>query len=184
MIEWHVKTPEELERLLETDLEKGLSEETAQLRGTEKKNILFAKKQKNKMYYIYSSGLVFEYLDRVTAHGFHRNPFEIVLVSIKGHTIDTGNPKPVAGVLVYILDLIVGKGILLIGTEMLVEFMDVETVQSSKSTDPYMSMYILGKRGNPLVGNVICDKRCVRIKTAILVSKIRTRDRKNSNQSS
>ena len=51
MIEWHVKTPEELERLLETDLEKGLSEETAQLRGTEKKNILFAKKQKNKMYY-------------------------------------------------------------------------------------------------------------------------------------
>jgi len=51
MIEWHVKTPEELERLLETDLEKGLSEDAALLRGTEKKNILFAKKQKDKMFY-------------------------------------------------------------------------------------------------------------------------------------
>ncbi|MBQ4122049.1 MAG: hypothetical protein IJD35_08540, partial [Clostridia bacterium] len=51
MIEWHVKTPEELERLLETDLEKGLSEDAALLRGTEKKNILFEKKQKDKMHY-------------------------------------------------------------------------------------------------------------------------------------
>ena len=51
MIEWHIKTPEELERLLETDLEKGLSEDTAALRGTEKKNILFAKKRKDKLYY-------------------------------------------------------------------------------------------------------------------------------------
>jgi len=51
MIEWHVKTPEELERLLETDFEKGLSEDAALLRCAEKKNILFAKKQKNKMYY-------------------------------------------------------------------------------------------------------------------------------------
>lgn len=51
MIEWHIKTPEELERLLETDLEKGLSNDTASLRGTEKKNILFAKKQKSKMHY-------------------------------------------------------------------------------------------------------------------------------------
>jgi len=51
MIEWHVKTPEELERLLETDLEKGLSEDAAALRGAEKKNILFAKKQKDKMFY-------------------------------------------------------------------------------------------------------------------------------------
>lgn len=51
MIEWHIKTPEELERLLKTDLENGLSEDTAALRGAEKKNILFAKKQKDKLYY-------------------------------------------------------------------------------------------------------------------------------------
>lgn len=51
MIEWHIKTPEEIERLLETDLEKGLSEETVQLHGSEKKNILFAKKPKDKMHY-------------------------------------------------------------------------------------------------------------------------------------
>lgn len=51
MIEWHIKTPEEIEKLLETDLEKGLSDEAASLRGAEKKNILFAKKPKDKIYY-------------------------------------------------------------------------------------------------------------------------------------
>ena len=51
MIEWHIKTHEELERLLETNLEEGLAESAADLRGTEKKNILFAKKQKDKMHY-------------------------------------------------------------------------------------------------------------------------------------
>ena len=51
MIEWHIKTPEELERFLETDLENGLSEEKALLRCAEKKNILFAKRQKDKMHY-------------------------------------------------------------------------------------------------------------------------------------
>ncbi|MBO7740858.1 MAG: cation-transporting P-type ATPase, partial [Clostridia bacterium] len=51
MIEWHIKTPEELENLLKTDLEKGLSDDAASLRGAEKKNILFAKKPKDKMYY-------------------------------------------------------------------------------------------------------------------------------------
>lgn len=51
MIEWHIKTEEELERLLKTDLEHGLSDDVAELRTTEKKNILFAKKQKDKMHY-------------------------------------------------------------------------------------------------------------------------------------
>ena len=51
MIEWHIKTPEELERTLETDLKNGLSQETASLRGEEQKNILFSRKQKNKSYY-------------------------------------------------------------------------------------------------------------------------------------
>ncbi len=51
MIEWHIKTPEELEKILKTDLEKGLSDDAASLRGAEKKNILFAKKPKDKTYY-------------------------------------------------------------------------------------------------------------------------------------
>ena len=48
MIEWHIKTPEELEKLLKTDLEKGLSDDAASLRGAEKKNILFAKSQRTR----------------------------------------------------------------------------------------------------------------------------------------
>ena len=93
-----------------------------------------------------SSGFVFKDLHGVAAHRFHRDALEAVLVGIEGHAVYSRHPEPVSGVTEEALDLVVRKGIQVVCTEILVEFVDIETVQSTEGSHPYVAMFIFCKR--------------------------------------
>ena len=96
----------------------------------------------------------------IAAAGVHRDSDKVVLVGIKSYSIYSRNPKSVAGVAIDTLNLIVRNSKGITGAEMLMELMDIESVQTTESTYPYMAVDILSKGSYSLVGNSVCDDRC------------------------
>ena len=119
--------------------------------------------------YIYITVGRFENLRRVTAHRLHRDPHEIVLLCIKSHSVYGRHPQSVTRILMQTLNLVIRKGRQITCAEMLLKFVDIVTIEASESTYPYMSLGILRKSGNPLVGYVTSNDRSLDIQTLHIV---------------